>query len=111
MAYIEVHEQYPIYGQDWCACGTAPSGRRISLSPPVRLFLRDEKEQSQRSCWNKFSNVMTFLEAEDPCRVFDGSRIFSTELPEVLPGGHRAKRPAEVRRIKGARNSWARGKK
>lgn len=26
-------------------------------------FLRDEKEQSPRSCWNKFSNVMTFLKA------------------------------------------------
>jgi len=27
-------------------------------------FLRDEKEQSARSCWNKFSNVMTFLKAQ-----------------------------------------------
>jgi hypothetical protein len=27
-------------------------------------FLRDEKEQAQRSCWNKFSNVMTFLKAQ-----------------------------------------------
>ena len=27
-------------------------------------FLRDEKEQSPRSCWNKFSNVMTFLKAQ-----------------------------------------------
>lgn len=26
-------------------------------------FLRDEKEQSPRSCWNKFSNLMTFLKA------------------------------------------------
>jgi integrase/recombinase XerD len=26
-------------------------------------FLRDEKEQSPRSCWNKFSNVMSFLKA------------------------------------------------
>jgi hypothetical protein len=24
-------------------------------------FLRDEKEQAPRSCWNKFSNVMSFL--------------------------------------------------
>jgi len=24
-------------------------------------FLRDDKDQSPRSCWNKFSNVMTFL--------------------------------------------------
>ena len=26
-------------------------------------FLRDDKEQSPRSCWNKFSNVMSFLKA------------------------------------------------
>ena len=26
-------------------------------------FLRDEKDQSPRSCWNKFSNVMSFLKA------------------------------------------------
>ena len=28
-------------------------------------FLRDEKDQSPRSCWNKFSNVMSFLKAQD----------------------------------------------
>ena len=27
-------------------------------------FLRDEKEQCPRSCWNKFSNVMTVLKAQ-----------------------------------------------
>src|SRR5438093_845397 len=27
-------------------------------------FLRDQKEQYPRSCWNKFSNVMTFLKAQ-----------------------------------------------
>jgi integrase len=26
-------------------------------------FLRDEKEQAPRSCWNKFANVMSFLKA------------------------------------------------
>jgi len=26
-------------------------------------YLRDEKEQAPRSCWNKFSNVMSFLKA------------------------------------------------
>jgi integrase/recombinase XerD len=26
-------------------------------------FLRDEKEQAARSCWNKFANVMSFLKA------------------------------------------------
>jgi integrase/recombinase XerD len=26
-------------------------------------FLRDEKEQAPRTCWNKFANVMTFLKA------------------------------------------------
>jgi len=28
-------------------------------------FLRDEKEQAPRSCWNKFSNVMSFLKHHD----------------------------------------------
>jgi integrase/recombinase XerD len=28
-------------------------------------FLRDDKEQSPRSCWNKFANVMSFLKAND----------------------------------------------
>ena len=27
-------------------------------------FLREEKEQSPRSCWNKFSNVMSFLKTQ-----------------------------------------------
>ena len=27
-------------------------------------FLRDEKEQSPRSCWNKFANVMSFLKTQ-----------------------------------------------
>ena len=27
-------------------------------------FLRDEKGQSPRSCWNKFSNIMSFLKAQ-----------------------------------------------
>ena len=27
-------------------------------------FLRDDKEQAPRSCWNKFANVMTFLKAQ-----------------------------------------------
>lgn len=27
-------------------------------------FLRDEKKQTPRSCWNKFSNVMSFLKAQ-----------------------------------------------
>ena len=27
-------------------------------------FLRDEKEQAPRTCWNKFANVMSFLKAQ-----------------------------------------------
>jgi site-specific recombinase XerD len=30
-----------------------------------KAYLRDEKEQSPRSCWNKFSNVMGFLKTYD----------------------------------------------
>ncbi len=29
-------------------------------------FLRDDKEQAPRSCWNKFANVMSFLKAVPP---------------------------------------------
>jgi integrase/recombinase XerD len=29
-----------------------------------RGFLRDEKEQAPRSCWNKFSNVVSFLKSQ-----------------------------------------------
>jgi integrase/recombinase XerD len=28
------------------------------------VFLRDDKEQAPRSCWNKFANVMSFLKAQ-----------------------------------------------
>jgi hypothetical protein len=27
-------------------------------------FLRDEKEQAPRTCWNRFSNVMSFLKTQ-----------------------------------------------
>ena len=49
----------------------AESCRKLSLDAIDRTdllkfaaFLRDEKEQAPRSCWNKFSNVMTFLKAQ-----------------------------------------------
>ena len=29
--------------------------------PKFHAFLRDDKEQAPRSCWNKFANVMSFL--------------------------------------------------
>jgi integrase/recombinase XerD len=29
------------------------------------VFLREEKQQSDRSCWNKFANVMSFLKLHD----------------------------------------------
>jgi integrase/recombinase XerD len=38
----------------------------INRSDMLRFhaFLRDEKKQTARSCWNKFSNVMSFLKAQ-----------------------------------------------
>ena len=48
-------------------------------------FLRDDKEQSQRSCWNKFANVMTFLKAQGIRRLAgknDWPR-YTEEEPEV----------------------------
>jgi site-specific recombinase XerD len=39
-------------------------------------FLRDEKEQSPRSCWNKFANVMSFLKAQG---------IRGLQVPLVFP--------------------------
>src|SRR5439155_14388552 len=48
-------------------------------------FLRDQKGQSPRSCWNKFSNVMTFLKAQGIRGLLkknDWPR-FTEEEPEV----------------------------
>jgi integrase/recombinase XerD len=48
-------------------------------------FLRDEKEQSPRSCWNKFANVMSFLKANGVRGLVgknDWPRFTETE-PEV----------------------------
>lgn len=48
-------------------------------------FLRDEKEQSPRTCWNKFSNVMSFLKANGISKLVkknDWPR-FVEEEPEV----------------------------
>jgi len=48
-------------------------------------FLRDEKEQSARSCWNKFANVMSFLKAQG-VRGLVGPKDwpkFTEEEPEI----------------------------
>jgi hypothetical protein len=48
-------------------------------------FLRDHKNQSPRSCWNKFSNVMTFLKAQGirgVTRKNDWPR-YTEEEPEI----------------------------
>src|ERR1700731_285323 len=48
-------------------------------------FLRDDKEQAPRSCWNKFSNVMSFLKANGVRGLIgknDWPR-FTEEEPEI----------------------------
>jgi integrase/recombinase XerD len=48
-------------------------------------FLRDDKEQAPRSCWNKFANVMSFLKANkirDLVGKNDWPR-FTEEEPEI----------------------------
>lgn len=48
-------------------------------------FLRDEKEQAPRTCWNKFANVMSFLKAQG-IRGLVGKKDwprFVEEEPEV----------------------------
>jgi integrase/recombinase XerD len=48
-------------------------------------FLRDDKEQAPRSCWNKFANVMSFLKANDISglvRKNDWPR-YTEEEPEI----------------------------
>jgi integrase len=48
-------------------------------------FLRDEKEQAPRSCWNKFANVMSFLKANGVrglVKKNDWPR-FTEEEPEI----------------------------
>ena len=48
-------------------------------------FLRDEKGQSPRSCWNKFSNVMIFLKAQGVRELLAKNDYpkFVEEEPEV----------------------------
>jgi len=48
-------------------------------------FLRDEKGQSHRSCWNKFSNVMIFLKAQGVRELLAKNDYpkFVEEEPEV----------------------------
>jgi integrase/recombinase XerD len=48
-------------------------------------FLRDEKEQAPRSCWNKFSNVMAFLKANGVSKLVRKGDwpSFTEEEPEV----------------------------
>src|SRR5579862_813645 len=48
-------------------------------------FLRDDKDQSPRSCWNKFANVMAFLKAQGVrglVKKNDWPR-FTEEEPEI----------------------------
>jgi integrase/recombinase XerD len=48
-------------------------------------FLRDDKDQAPRSCWNKFANVMSFLKANDVrglVKKTDWPR-YTEEEPEV----------------------------
>ena len=48
-------------------------------------FLRDEKDQSPRTCWNKFANVMSFLKSRgrrDFVKKNDWPR-FTEEEPEI----------------------------
>jgi integrase/recombinase XerD len=48
-------------------------------------YLRDTKKQSPRSCWNKFSNVMTFLKAHEIRRIVKPGDwpTYVEEEPEV----------------------------
>jgi integrase len=48
-------------------------------------FLRDEKGQSPRSCWNKFSNVMSFLKAYDIRKIVKPADwpVYVEEEPEI----------------------------
>jgi len=51
-------------------------------------FLRDEKEQAPRSCWNKFSNVMSFLKVNGIrglVKKTDWPR-YTEEEPEIYAG-------------------------
>ncbi len=48
-------------------------------------FLRDDKEQAPRSCWNKFATVMSFLKAQG-IRGLVGKNDwprFTEEEPEI----------------------------
>jgi integrase/recombinase XerD len=68
------------------------SCHKVNLSDIARkdlllfsAFLRDEKAQSPRSCWNKFSNVMSFLKAQGVRGFMQKNDwpSFTEEEPEV----------------------------
>jgi site-specific recombinase XerD len=72
-------------------------GRRDLLK--FSAFLRDEKEQAPRSCWNKFANVMSFLKANGirglvkkndwPRFVEEEPEVYEKEeLDKLFGGGH-----------------------
>jgi len=70
----------------------AESCRKVFIEDIVRTdllkfhaFLRDDKDQSPRSCWNKFANVMAFLKAQGVrglVKKNDWPR-FTQEEPEI----------------------------
>lgn len=59
----------------------------IERKDPLKFaaFLRDEKEQAPRSCWNKFANVVSFLKAQGVCHLVRKNYWprFVEEEPEI----------------------------
>ena len=51
------------YFTECCTRGTVQEIQRGDLLK-FSAFLRDKKKLSPRTCWNKFSNVMSFLKAQ-----------------------------------------------
>ena len=72
------------YFTECCAKQTVTEIERGDLLK-FAAFLRDEKEQAPRSCWNKFSNVMSFLKAQGVRGLMkkDDWPKFTEEEPEI----------------------------
>ena len=72
------------YFQESCKKQTVAEIERADLLK-FAGFLRDEKEQAPRSCWNKFANVMSFLKSQGVRGLMQKNDWpkFTEEEPEI----------------------------
>jgi hypothetical protein len=63
----KTHQAYRVALKYFCESTGNKAMNDIARGDLIKFsaFLRDDKEQAPRSCWNKFSNLMSFLKHHD----------------------------------------------